>query len=169
MTKILLTSFQPWLSHHISNSSDDLLEILQNQEFDRLSLHFLRHLPVDIRQAGQSVIKAIQSLQPDGVICCGMAEKRTNLTIESNARQENDQLQTQVNLASLLSHLSHTHLSHDAGKFVCEGLYYHILNYLRPFRPQPPCLFVHVPLLKADNTALIVQDFRQIIEKISQS
>jgi pyroglutamyl-peptidase len=92
--KILLTSFQPWLSHHRSNSSDDLLKQLENHNFMDLNLLFLRQLPVDTYQSSKMVLDAVEFHQPHGIICCGMAEKRTQLTMESCAvwQQEKQQI-----------------------------------------------------------------------------
>ncbi len=169
MPKILLTSFQPWLSHHCSNSSDDLLEKLENQQLNDLSLLFLRQLPVNISQAHQRVLVALECHQPHGVICCGMAEKRTHLSIESCAIWESKKVQTSVNLSQLMLSLCHTHLSHDAGKFVCEGLYYHVLKYCQSLSPSLPCLFVHVPLFTPSNTSQILGDFCLILEHFKAS
>ena len=149
--KILLTSFRPWLPHQISNSSDDLLLALEASAFPQQQLFFLRQLPVDILPAFQKAIASLEQYQPDGVICCGMAESRQQLTLESNATWQGTRLETQVNLAQLISSLSYTAISHDAGKFVCEGLYYHLLNHLQLSQSPIPCLFVHVPILNHDN------------------
>ncbi len=55
--KLLLTSFQTWLPHQTSNSSDDLLEIIQKQQSNEDSLFFLRNLPVNTELATQKVIE----------------------------------------------------------------------------------------------------------------
>jgi pyroglutamyl-peptidase len=62
--KILLTSFQTWLPHQTSNSSDDLLEEIAKLDISP-SLTFLRQLPVDVSEASQLVIAKIEELQPD--------------------------------------------------------------------------------------------------------
>lgn len=164
--KVLLTSFQTWLPHQRSNSSDDLLAILQREANSPTPLTFLRQLPVDIDRASQRAIAAIATQQPHAVICCGMAESRQHLTLESRATDGKAQLETSVNLASLVAKLSHTQISHDAGKFVCEGLYYRVLNYLQQFQPHTDCLFVHVPVLNTDNFSAILSDFRSILSEI---
>jgi pyroglutamyl-peptidase len=129
-------------------------------------LTFLRQLPVDVSLASQNAIATIQVLQPHVVICCGMAESRERLTIESNAIWENEQIYTSVNLERLISQLSSTYISHDAGKFVCEGLYFQVLKYFRQFHPQSHCLFVHVPVINAANLTEILTDFRLILERM---
>jgi pyroglutamyl-peptidase len=191
--KILLTSFQTWLPHQESNSSDDLLSHIEELEFPGISLTFLRQLPVDVDGAKGFAIAKIEEIQPDAIICCGMAESRTILTVESGAnsyyrsssldattlaeiesKSDGVLLKTSVNLEQLVTGLAVTEISHDPGKFVCEGLYYQILHYLRYLGQAKPshnlnisCIFVHVPILTPDNLADIVKDFSQIIEKIA--
>lgn len=204
--KILLTSFQTWLPHQTSNSSDDLLEKIAQLDGLPASLTFLRQLPVDVSQASRCAIAKIEELQPDCIICCGMAESRSTLTVEScatrrdslflirlysycmtfarflkvkklqdflpilfgiNHRPNSILLKTSVNLDTLLEVTSATEISHDAGKFVCEGLYYEVLNHLRQRNFNSPCIFVHVPVLTPDNSQSIVADFQRILERIA--
>ncbi|HEY9605520.1 MAG TPA: hypothetical protein V6C85_28200 [Allocoleopsis sp.] len=201
--KILLTSFQTWQPEQKSNSSDDLLhKIAQDTGSD--SLTFLRQLPVNIPEAASRVIAKIEEVQPDAIICCGMAQNRQTLTVESRATCGNRSyrirlysyclaicrklslngledilpiflgisgsdsllIKTPVNLGNLLEGLSNTEISHEAGKFVCEGLYYEVLKYLRIHNSDIPCIFVHVPILTLKNLPVILADFRLIIEKI---
>ena len=164
--KILITSFTTWQSHQKSNSSDDLLEQLQKREFPTLSLTFLRKLPVDIEKASKEVITAIDKIKPDAIICCGMAEGRELLSVESNARFQGDRLETTVNLPQLIAGLSHTVISDDAGQFVCEGLYYHALNYVRQSGLSSSCIFVHIPIITKTNLALIMKDMELIVFRI---
>ena len=160
--KLLLTSFQTWLPHQNSNSSDDLLEIIEERaDLDRYV--FLRKLPVDTETAALKVIKTIETIKPKCVVCCGMAESRSQLTVESNAKCDRDCRFTRINVTELITRTDNTKISHDAGKFVCEGLYYQILNYLETNNLNISCVFVHVPRLKADNIKAIEQDFRAII------
>jgi len=165
--KILLTSFQTWLAHQRSNASDDLLEKIAQLNSLSPSLTFLRQLPVDVPQSSRRVIDKIEELQPDVIICCGMAECRTKLTVESCATCNNDLLKTSVSLEKLVAELASTEISHDAGKFVCEGLYYEVLSYVRSRNLHTCCIFVHVPVLTPENSPAIVADFQFIIEKVA--
>lgn len=162
--KLLLTSFRPWLKHHSSNASDDLLEIVQGIDFTAGELILLRQLPVDTQVASEQTIKAIAAHQPDFVVCCGMAESRDRLTIESQAFSQTDHYETTANLQAIAKDLSFTEISHDAGKFVCEGLYFRVLQYLQNLDSKTPAIFVHVPILTAKNTEFIVRDFVQILQ-----
>lgn len=162
--KLLLTSFQTWLPHQISNTSDDLLKLTQEHKSYLNSLLYLRNLPVDTKLAKNKVIKTIKDVQPQVIVCCGMAESRKKLTVESNATCRENRIFTRVNLEQLIPLLVDTTVSHDAGKFVCEGLYYEVLQYCQNKAPNTTSLFVHVPLLNAENKEIIRRDFTVIIQ-----
>jgi len=167
MSNILLTSFQTWLPHQQSNSSDDLLEEVAKLDGYPHSLTFLRHLPVDISQASERAISKINELQPDIIICCGMAESRRQLSIESNASQGEKVLITSLDLDRLVAGSVGTTISHNAGKFVCEGLYYSLLHHLQINNLKKHGLFAHVPVLNRDNVNKIVTDFELIMQRIA--
>jgi len=164
-TKILLTSFATWLPHQKSNSSDDLL--IEIAKLESPSLTFVRQLPVDVFKASRLVIDKIVELQPDSIICCGMAESRTKLTVESCATCGDVLINTWVDLEKLVAEAAEIEISHDAGKFVCEGLYYEVLKYLQERNLNTHCIFVHVPVLTQDNFPGIVADFHRIIQKMA--
>ena len=165
--KVLLTSFDIWKTEHKSNSSDDLLGLISAQELADYSLSFIRKLPVNSEVAPQIVISKIVEFQPDVVVCCGMAEKREILTIESQASCGEKVMKTSVDLSRLVVGLDGTEISNDAGKFVCEDLYYSVLKYLDKGCFKSKCIFVHVPILTAVNRDLILGDFLKILSKIS--
>ena len=164
--KVLLTSFQTWLEHQKSNSSDDLLDIINNSKIhhnELNSLFFLRQLPVDINLAALQVINAIEVIKPYAIICCGMAESRSTLSLESNASFNEDRIYTSLDLNKLVDCLSNAYVSHNAGKFVCEGLYYQILKYLQKKNYCMPFVFAHIPVLDFHNIDVINKDFETII------
>jgi len=130
---ILLTSFAPWLCHHRSNSSDDLLVSIQDNYAKKLL--FLRQLPVNTH----------------------MAESRYRLSLESQARSSTKKLLTSIPLPDLIKNLDYSYISDNAGQFVCEELYFQVLKY------HPRALFVHVPLLTDKNFTIIQRDFQKII------
>ncbi|MCC3408712.1 MAG: peptidase C15 [Microcoleus sp. PH2017_10_PVI_O_A] len=165
--KILLTSFDTWLPHQKSNSSDDLLAKISQIKSLPDSLNFLRKLPVDFELAPKLAIAQINQLQPDITICCGMAESRQKLTLESCACCETDILKTAVNLEPLVADLASTEISHEAGKYVCEALYYAVLKHIRDAQLPAKCIFVHVPILTDKNLDKIVADFLLIIRRLT--
>jgi pyroglutamyl-peptidase len=164
--KILLTSFTTWLPHQKTNSSDDLLEKIAQLNYTFAALTFLRQLPVNIQLANDIVIKKIQVIEPDLIICCGMAERRQYLSLESNATCNGRILQTKIDLKKLVKENDRIKISHNAGKFVCEGLYYSVLERIARDRLPASCLFVHVPILTTQNFNLVLNDFEFILQRI---
>lgn len=166
--KLLLTSFETWLPHQKSNTSDDLLGEVSRLESFPPTRTLLRKLPVENQLASDRVLAAIETLQPTGIICCGMAEKRSQLTLESQATRGKDILPTTVNLDKLVAKLAVTAISNDAGDFVCNYLYYSVLEYLNRQNLPIPCLFVHVPPIDSDNLAPILADFTIVCQELEE-
>lgn len=164
--KTLLTSFTIWKPHHRSNASDDLLGELLQCDRRLTACHFLRRLPVDAELATALVIGQIQWFQPDLLICCGMAETREKLSLELQAVRDEQVLQTNLALEPLIEGLQHSEMSDDAGRFVCNHLYYSVLDYLHRSPLAVGALFVHVPLLHDGNRAAIAQDFLTLLERL---
>lgn len=149
----------------MGNSSDQLLAELADSGLAE-SLAFLRYLPVNLPVARSLTVGKVQQLQPDLVVCCGMAESRWQLSVEAQATVGNSTLQPRINLAKLTAGLENTVISQDAGRFVCNSLYHAMLNYFQSVSLNQDCLFVHVPLLTLENRELICSDFRQLIERL---
>ncbi|WP_293132260.1 peptidase C15 [Microcoleus sp. bin38.metabat.b11b12b14.051] len=165
--KILLTSFDTWLPHQKSNSSDDLLAKISQKQYLPYSLTFLRKLPVDFEEAPNLAIAQINKIKPDIIICCGMAESRQNLTIESCACGDTDILKTAVKLEPLIADLATTEISHEAGKYVCEALYYAVLKHIYDAKIAAQSIFVHVPIFTDENLDKIVADFLLIMNRLT--
>jgi pyroglutamyl-peptidase len=186
MTKrLLLTSFDIWLPNHKTNSSNDLLVEVTKVDSLPYALTWLAKLPVEVETASRLVIAKIVETQPDYIICCGMAESRLSLSVESNARSTarrtisstdyfpvdvgERKLSTIVNLEELVKGTTALDISHDCGLFVCEGLYYSVLDYLLTHSINSPCIFVHVPILTEANLSVILEDFLLIIHRLALS
>jgi pyroglutamyl-peptidase len=176
--KILLTSFDIWLSQQESNSSDDLLLGLAKMASLSHDLNFLHRLPVDVQLASSLVIAKINELQPDYIICCGMAASRSQLSVEvlasststlpvESTNSPENILQTSVDLEKLLVGTAVVEISYECGKFVCEGLYYSVLDYLHQSQLTIKCIFVHVPILNPENSLEIIADFILLINNLA--
>jgi pyroglutamyl-peptidase len=164
---VLLTSFDVWKTHQVSNSSDDLIHEIQMQHGLNEQVYLLRKLPVDFVLAPAKIVAEIEQVHPDVVVCCGMAERRSRLSIESNGNAGDDIYRTQVNLRRLVQDLAFTRISHAAGKFVCNHTYYSVLQYIQTKQLATNCIFVHVPVLREENRAAIVGDFQMILARLS--
>jgi pyroglutamyl-peptidase len=161
---MLITTFSTWKPHHISNASDDLLQRVIGKTHH--PFHHLRLMPVDFETAPRRVLECFNELRPRILICCGMTEKRSKLNIESSAVLEEKVLQTRVDLESLTADLPMTEISHDAGRFVCNTLYYRVLEHLASQQELHHCVFVHVPVLTEENSLGLEKDFVSIIERL---
>ncbi len=164
MHDILITSFSGWKPHHSSNASDDLLQRVIDKK--ARPLHHLRRIPVDFELAVRHVLERFDALKPKVLICCGMAERRSKLNVESRAVLDGNMLETRVNLKRLTADLPMTRISHNAGKFVCNTLYYRALEHVHAQPTGHHCLFVHVPVLTEENSQGLEEDFAAIIERL---
>jgi pyroglutamyl-peptidase len=165
---LLLTSFDTWLPHQKSNTSDDLLEqVVQFDSFPK-SRSLLRKLPVDSQLAIDLTINRLETLQPHTIICCGMAESRPKMMLESQAKRGEIVLKTTIELNRLVANLTTTEISDDAGSFVCNDLYYGILDYINQRQLSIHCLFVHIPLISAKNLPQLQADFLSLCQEIDR-
>jgi pyroglutamyl-peptidase len=162
---VLITSFTTWKSNQPSNSSDDLLEeILQTRSLPP-SVYFLRQLPVNTPVAKDLAIAQITQLNPQVMLCCGMAESRQKLSLESQASVGFQTLHTPMPLPDLMEDLTHSEISHDAGSFVCNSFYYSMMDYFKMQNLRCNCLFLHVPILTHVNRSQISIDFCKILNR----
>lgn len=179
---ILITSFQTWQKHQASNASDDLIAALQAENRLPDNAVLLRHLPVSFELAHKQVEEEIMRSRPSIVICCGMAESRSVLSIEKQAthyplkptahleKMKDDckpVLQTNIDVHSLIADTLLSEVSEDAGSYVCNHLYYQTLALSRKLAWEIVVLFVHVPVLNSRNTHALIEDFSAIIERLS--
>jgi pyroglutamyl-peptidase len=142
------------------------LDIVAQTHGDELI--FLRKLPVETATATEMVLEAIKEHNPKAIICCGMAASRPDLTLESQAISEaKERLANPLDLNAFIKGLFNASVSDDAGSFVCNGVYYNLLNHLKATNDPTPCLFIHVPLLTGDNTAQVLADFEKVLKNIS--
>ena len=168
---LLLTSFVPWLAHQTSNSSDDLVVALQDQNKLPIDSVWLRHVPVCFELAPALVIPELLRLRPQAIICCGMAESRTRLSIEKQAVKKQvvgkasakaQTLQTSVEVHDLLKGTLQSEVSYDAGRYICNHLYYQVLAAIERTHLNTVAVFVHVPILTDENRSVMLSDFLQI-------
>lgn len=162
---ILITTFDTWEPHQKSNASDDLLHLMLEKEMEHF--HHLRSITVDFELSPKHVLEHFETLKPKVLICCGMAEERTTLNVESRAVRDGHTLQTSLDLEMLIEGLPMTEISHDAGAFVCNALYYRMLKHLETLEGKHYCLFIHVPILTEENKDAIAADFERIILRLS--
>ena len=96
-----------------------------------------------------------------------MAESRSQLTIEAKASDQDDILNTQVDLLSLIAGIDGIEISYDAGKFVCEGLYYSVLKHLQTSPLSTHCIFAHIPILSPHNLTEVKNSFLTVVQRLT--
>lgn len=163
---ILMTSFQPWRAHQVENSSNVLLAGLARAGALPPNTVWLSELVVNFELAPTRVINQICVHRPRLVICCGMAEKRSHLTLEAQGRLNGHTFQTPLDVSSLAQDAIHTRVSQDAGSFVCNHLYYRVLEYVQCRGLPCRVLFIHIPALNPHNRAVIEFDFLRIVRRL---
>ncbi|MEM8545581.1 MAG: peptidase C15 [Cyanobacteria bacterium P01_H01_bin.119] len=168
MTPLLLTSFCPWKAHQSANSSDQLLELMQRQNLLPAGVILLRRLPVHRQLAPMTVMMRMLEVRPAIVVCCGMAERRERLSLERIGKRGDRRLTTPLDLDALIIGTTMTEISTDAGDYVCNDIYYTLLNQVERDRWRACPLFVHVPLLTAANALALSADFQWVINRLWQ-
>lgn len=169
---ILITSFQPWRAHQKSNSSDDLMRAMVASGNLPADVVWLRQVPVHFELASVRVISEMQRLRPRGVICCGMAESRACLSIERQAKgpcsSGHKTLKTSANVSALITGTVLSEISDDAGSYVCDRLYYDVLQFVEKASWQTTAIFVHIPVLNPENQSFMLSDFTNVVKKLKQ-
>lgn len=188
MKQLLITAFEPFGGRNI-NSSKEALKLLQHS----FPQHLYRVLPVDFVNSFTQLQEVITSHDElSGIIMLGQAEGRTHVCLEKVAlnwkehasfemdkifepckikKEGPDAVMSELPLEKWipkLTSIGSTKISYTAGVYVCNFLYYMVLNYLKnsettfsntklknltpahnssvPSDSNPPALFVHLPL-----------------------
>jgi pyroglutamyl-peptidase len=165
---ILITTFDIWLPHQKSNASDDLILALEAQGALPEHCQVLHRLPVDVGAAFAQIQAVMEGQRPAYVLCCGMAESRSRLNVELQAVCEGQVRRCAIpeeDWNSLRTHWHCAEISRDAGQFVCNGLYFRLLDELAHWG-NPLVLFVHVPLLTELNQADLMADFQTLLRQL---
>lgn len=160
---VLITTFRPWRAHQRQNSSEELVRKIRPQL--PADCRWMTSVPVNFETAAAQVIAELHQLMPRAVICCGMAEKRAHLSIECCARYSTQTLFTPVDAEQLLTETWLSELSFDAGRYVCNHLYYEVLKAICDRNLPIKAIFLHIPPLTPQNTPLLAHDFCQILNQ----
>jgi len=164
---LLLTTFAPWRAHQPSNAAHDLRLALERGGHLPPRTVVLPPLPVNFDLAPIQVIAKVAELRPPVVVCCGMAETRTALSLERYGHGPHRRWETTLDLAALQSGTYLTTTSDDAGTYVCNHLYYRLLAAIAHHRWPCHGLFVHVPPPTADTLPLLVHDLALVLARLA--
>lgn len=164
---LLLTTFAPWRAHQPSNASEDLLTALIRSQLLPPATLVLRQLPVSFELAPGRVIAKLVEWQPRVVVCCGMAETRTHLSLERQGKQGDRVLQTDLDLEGLMADTWLTEISTWAGDYVCNHLYYRVLETIHRHKWTTQALFIHIPRLTPVTVPLLINDLSLILNRLA--
>lgn len=168
--KILLTAFENFGGDDFNTSKI----IAEKLNYDYLIL------PVTL-SSFDILEKYINNNHYDYIILLGMAKSRNKISIEDTAINlldysipDNDNLMIKqkpiidnfdtylhpnINLSDLPNNPSY-YISHDAGTYICNYLYYKTLALIKT-----KSIFIHIPGIINDDTASIVNDIIKFITK----
>ncbi|MED5018669.1 pyroglutamyl-peptidase I [Paenibacillus chibensis] len=171
--KILITAFEPFGGDEI-NPTQRLLEDIAKESIQGAEIHTLL-LPVVFDACSEKLIASIESVQPDAVVCCGLASGRTSITPEQIAinlkevpkesaiadnngnRPYNeavnpdgpDGLFTRLPVRQMVEVMQQqgipASISYSAGTFICNNTMYALLDYIRLHDLPIAGGFVHFP------------------------
>lgn len=169
---ILLTGFAPWGTERVNPSGELARE---------LGGHVL---PVDFTESVRELRRLITRHVPDAVLMMGLASTRTRICLEAVAlnidphegrawrrsvrRRGPTALEARLPLDRILKRLRAARIpsaiSHHAGTYVCNHLFYEALRTWKG-----PCGFVHVPPFKALSKPRQLRAIRAVLAAIAGS
>jgi pyroglutamyl-peptidase len=171
MMQILLTGFEPFAGSQI-NPSERVVQALAGRYLEGLDLA-TTILPVDTFRAPSRLTQALEETQPEAVVCLGEASRRAALSIERVAVNlldfripDNQGVQvvdepvlsggpaayfSTLPVRRLLQALQEAgvpaELSLSAGSYLCNQVFYVLLDYLQRQGRPIPAGFIHLPAL----------------------
>lgn len=163
--KILFTAFEPFGGLDM-NSSSMVLDNLKDGYGDTAIVKMT--LPVLYKEAFDMLLKNIHNLQPDAVVCMGQAGGRQDICIErlavninhSNSPDnggvsKNDAKIINEGPAAYFTNLpsdamlsagnGHVRLSFSAGTYICNDIFYRLMNYIETEGYGIKGGFLHLP------------------------
>jgi pyroglutamyl-peptidase len=169
--KVLVTGFDPFGEDHV-NPALEAVKQLEGKRIDDVEI-VIQEVPTVFHEAIKVVAQAIELHQPDVVICVGQAGGRTQITPErvainlDDARIPDNKKNQPIDehiveggpvaywstlpVKRIVHHMKEAGIpaavSHTAGTFVCNHLFYGLMNYLEKHAPQVRGGFIHIPFI----------------------
>jgi len=165
---ILITGFEPFDGAE-KNPSWEAVQLLP-EEIAGHAVHRMQ-LPVVYGQCGEMLCELIEKVQPDCVLCFGQAAGREGISLENTAvnvkassSPDNagvtfsgetidpngpESLRARLPLKELCAELKDAgfpvKISFSAGTYVCNDLFYEMLQYAEENDSPKMCGFIHIP------------------------
>lgn len=168
MNSLLLTGFEPFTPFD-TNPSGEVAVLLDGEKVNSCRITG-KVLPVSFREAAARILQLIDELQPDAILCLGLAAGRSKVSIERFAVNyyegtDNSGLLIEGSVItqdgpvaffaaapvrSMADHITRNGLpaevSNTAGVYVCNYVFYRVLHSLEQRGNQDlPVAFLHIP------------------------
>lgn len=169
--KILLTGFEPFNKSPI-NPSKQVVETLAADGIPGITIE-TAILPVDVERGPAVLLQAVDSTQPEAVLCLGQANRRAVISIERVALnlldfRIPDNAGNQISDRPVVSGAPAAYfttlpvrriyetlkgngipaeLSLSAGAYLCNQVIYRLLHHLQTQGKNIPAGFIHLPAL----------------------
>jgi pyroglutamyl-peptidase len=168
--KILLTGFVPFGDIAINPSQLIVEKIAERGRFSELCTEIL---PVEFATAGEAIRRLIRDFEPEAVVCLGVAQNRTAISLERVALNLDDAripdnagnsvkgrqiaesgpvgywstLPLEAMEYALKAREIPVEFSNYAGAYLCNHVFFAARHELEATRKHLPCGFIHVPAL----------------------
>ncbi|MFO1446193.1 pyroglutamyl-peptidase I [Bacillus sp. Bva_UNVM-123] len=171
MKKVLITGFDPFGKDQV-NPALEAIKQINEKTFEHVKI-VTEEIPTVFHESLKVAIKSIEVHQPDVVICIGQAGGRTQITPErvainlDDARIPDNQQNQPIDEVIIpdgpvaywstlpIKRIVHnmkeagipSAVSNSAGTFVCNHLFYGVMNYLAKNAPTVRGGFIHIPFI----------------------
>ena len=173
MKKVLISAFKPFnnLSNNYSSEvlnhinykdiviNKVILDVIYDECFNELKTNNLDEYDLIIA-LGEARMRKVLTIeyQAKNISSCSLKDNLGNLKKDEKIINEDiEYLHTNIELDKCLDYAE---VSKNAGMFVCNNLYFHLLNY-----NQNKCLFIHIPECY-DNVNNYIKYAKDIVEII---
>ena len=170
MKKIMITGFEPFDKEKINPSE----ELLKHMDRKRLQCHLQTLLlPVTVKEAGEKVNQALESIQPDYLVSFGLSGRISQVALEriainivdaripdNNGDQPKDMsinakgpvaYWSALPIRRLEKNLKNegipVNVSYSAGTYICNYVMYNALDYIKEKGLKTKSGFIHIPFL----------------------
>ncbi|MBO4392088.1 MAG: pyroglutamyl-peptidase I [Clostridia bacterium] len=169
--RILLTGFEPFGGEEVNPSWQAVLKAAKKIDFAEISTVCL---PVEYYRSVDAAIKAVNDFCPDAVLLTGQAGGRTCVSFENaavniadsdtgdnagrtlhtvNCQGGPDRLFSTLPVKEMVDAVNKSgfpaYISQNAGRFVCNHVFYGVLKYVSENKSDIKVGFAHVPFIPA--------------------
>ena len=169
LPRVLVTGFEPFAGAQL-NSSQIVVEWLEEQSLDGVALAIL---PVEYERSVERILRLIKEVDPEIIISLGQAEGRVKVSFERVAVNLDDariadnvgevrrdlpirfdgddaflaNLPVRAVVEALIARGHPVEESLSAGTFVCNHLFYSVMDHLEDSKSRSWMDFIHLPLV----------------------